>query len=1268
MALTADEKKWFDSFQKLMEAQGVDLKNPVSMMKVMVLPDLMKEAQIMDDPEKTKEEHMAAWERNMKMRQVPAFIQADVNGERMVPASGFGAHDVVDWLYENTLTLEEERIKAQNKEAVLEAQIKYLYENASKGRLYYGPKYGAENDKIHAIYVDKDQTAKLMEATPKRLTERDEQENLDMNEIEQAVYDVDSERAYLSAATFSLPISYGIDDLGVPYGATGAILEKIDKDQKEHPELYVSQQQAKERSKAIGATFLQDNFEQLVEMTQKQLHTTRDVRSGVEPLVAMQELGCPNLNPKGVYTTMDAKLKYELQNLKTAMVFKSDAVRHYVERVQSSDVYASGMEALERIAERVRAMEELRKQIPQENQVDYQYLTDRIEELVSLDKRSMLVERMRPKYEADKKNLDPEVAQNANQLFIDLDNVTKLENLVIACSYLSGRKAREDDSFTFFGDIPNEVKDYMGEHMSEWKPDEKLYDEAQKVILPQTLQFNFQMDGFMDIAIHDEQLEAEYAGMTEEQRLNKIHEELEKPDSPVTKRIQQKRQKYMEAVIAEQLQPLQAMRAFHGVQFSQCTMIDGVLVDEMYWKDERFSNQPQNNIGEYQHYFVEQMAKACLAGKQIDMFLLDQDGYFSDKIRVTGTGLPPKERKQPEPDTELRSLGMFYIKQRNHIRDLSPEMLRKLEIASGQLNRLEGQYIPAAEAVLEDIQKNRITQLDEWKQSQQTMSEQLVQNVKDADKSVWFGSNEYKALVQAVEEVQTIAQQMERGQEWDTEQMHTYRTALSQMKEKAIAYKTRKGDPKQYKEKTQKRIHVADDIEKFADAQLAELNEHNEQYLQRLTQETDMGVKTEYLETLYEAIGKVYDKGRNSVFQEEWSKNSEEGRILEMGGLSVSISDREDSVTANLLEYYRQTHGLTRDELNDVIFNNPEQLKDMLKDYVAFQKKNSVFPSKEDAAKPLLTSELKEHLKEQAQFYKKWYQSIAEQPIQDYFRRGDANAMWEIRSDCVNTINVSQNEQLLCGTYGKDYADAFGGLEEMEQIHREVYIRQALAMNADGYLDKNGEPEKRIMQKLAYEKIVSLAGGRMPAELSEDETAMIIGLTHAAAQREPVSEQFSQSQLRSYLDGTASASLKSEIERVANVQLMLCKDEGINMMANEKQSALERKVHYKKEACAERLYDAFTKGIAEKNAKTYESMQTVKVRNEFIQEAMKTNVVAKLAEASEIRPENEGQLVDEVIAEIAQNHKKEYEAEAERKAVQAQKETEKQVQQNGPMI
>ena len=280
--------------------------------------------------------------------------------------------------------------------------------------------------------------------------------------------------------------------------------------------------------------------------------------------------------------------------------------------------------------------------------------------------------------------------------------------------------------------------------------------------------------------------------------------------------------------------------------------------------------------------------------------------------------------------------------------------------------------------------------------------------------------------------------------------------------------------------------------------------------------------------------------------------------------------------------------------------------------------------------------------------------------IINYFELDDEECMKQIISDSINTINCSQNEQDIRARYIREYADAFGGLEEMNRVHRLAGIRQAVVGCAEVICDPEKPIAQRVAAKIIYGNLMEMCKGKMPYEVTEDVDS--IGLLAVGGVSGCLGQKFSSEELKKYFNNTASPELKGKIEATAAASMDVVKEMLKDIRRENEKRAQMLEDTYKKEVCAGKLYDLFLQRLSVKKAEdTYAAMHTAEGRNEFIKQAVTSKVVEKMKNNPNLINEKGGQLLDALIAEMQSKRKEEVPVQQEVKKEKVVEEPQKQV-------
>lgn len=1263
MALTAQEMKWFKSFMKILREKGMDTSNRFDLLNIVVFQDVNEENEYIENhaanlgkgavlPEDIK--NMAF--RGLRKKSAPAFIRPEDTGEIMIPV-GQTDEEAVDWIYDRTMMIDETRMKEDGSglDAEMEAKVKALYENAKLGRLYYCQDFNSGAEVAKCIYVDPNGDASIMERSIVEMYGNDMGEE-NLNELNKLVAQVDNERRDFDMGIPQLD-SQEIEDITSDLKVFAGVMKKIIMDQKANPQQYVTQDSAKRRALSIGATRLTMNLENLVYEESKNLRNNSDYTFGVMPLRSTQELGHPELNPVGVYTSFDADIKCELKNINDAMQFKGQAARDYVQKLQNSELFTNAMASLNRISEQIRAYESIMQRLPEQKKEEKEYLKGMIHELTVPEARKNKIGELENKIANEIKSGVSRNNPSLSPLYTlvdDLKNMDKLTHLVDVCSYLSCRKTRSTDDFKDMGNLSDELSNYMSENLPEWMPDEQVLAAAADWEIPESFEIDF--DDFTNTIIHDGIHMPEMEGLSNEQKLSRIQEGLKNPESAVYKEAQEKLGDYIEGIVTERFKSLGMNMSLYMVPFNDCVIIDGKLVSDMFMDD---NNSPyafkegQKEVAKKQErqYLAEQLGKAFQTGRSVEIFLPDKDGKFVTTTKITAKGLAKEgiEAKEVDEEALLQAKGKFFVEHYGNLKGISEPMQEKLKIARAR-EMQPNQYAIAAVEIREDMRREKASEYNIFTRGDngRTAAEQvsgLLRTAQEAQKSVWFGSSQYEEMVQAMEKLNQLTEKLAGNIDPDNlEQMHEYKQALEEVREKADAYVEYKRDDDNPKPKTQKRIDTARGIRQYTDDMLRSVDRTMKKKVEEINRDEDYvnEMRHENMDRKYEAIKALYNQGRQATTDTALRiKDPEFARSLHVGGM-VGRADRVDSVAANWLEYYRQTHNLSTGQLLDVVYNQPEELQSMAEDYRAFMKQNAVFNSNKDKLFP--TPEVKAHIQAQANFYKNWYNNLINTPIIDYFELDNEECMKQIISDTINTINCSQNEQDIRKGYVREYVDAFGGPEEMNRLQRLAGIRQAVAHCADDICNPQKDISQRVGAKIVYGKLMEICKDRMPYEVPEEVTFMGLSATNVSSD---LMKKFSSEELKKYFDDTASPELKGKIETAAAASMDELKELRREAMKDNETREQKLEDNYQKEVCAQQLYDMLLKRLSVRKAEdSYAAMHTAEGRNEFLKLAVTSNVVERMQNNPDLINQKGHRLVDELIAEM--QPKKEIGKEAER--------------------
>lgn len=1284
MALTTQEVKWFKSFMTILREKGIDTLNSIALVDILLFQDIGQDQQLVTNyspsidkrDDAPPEDIQNAAIRAIRKKTVPAFIRPEENNEIMYPESKEDV-ETVDWLYDGTMIIDDTQIQEDGSglDEEREKKVKYLYENAKNGRLYYCKNGNYDYKNTKCIYVNKDGGASIMEKSM-----LDIQNTLN----EKGTLDGEFEKEVLETFSSSTDLNLGLLtcngsdndylELKGHYRIFESKMQQIVADQKENPQYYKSQEDAKARAVQLRATNFSRNLETLMDKENEELRKNSDYTFGVMPLRSTEELGHPELNPEGVYTSFDADIKCELKHINDAMQFKGQAVRDYVQRLQNSEMFTNAIDSLNRISEQVRAYESMMQKLPEQKKEEREYLKNLINELTVPEAQKVKIEELENKISKAVKEQGISVRdlslKSLHMQIEDLKNMDKLTHLVDVCSYLSCRKTRSTDEFKEMGNLSDELSNYMSENLPEWMPDEQVMAAAADWEIPESMEIDF--DNYTNTIIQDGIHLPEMEGLTNDQKLSRIKEGLKNPDSTVSKVAAKKLGGYIEGIVTERFKSLEMNMSLYMVPLNDCVIIDGKLVSDMFMEDETSSyaykeGQEESTKQQERQYLAEQLGKAFQKGLSVEIFLPDKDGKFAETTKLTAKGLTREgiEAKEMDGEELSQAKGKFFVKHYGNLKGISEQMTNNLKKAS--IRKLPSSaYANAADAVIEDMRRekareyNIFTGGDNGQTAAEKVSE-LLGKVKDAQKGVWFGSPQYDNMVQAVEKLNKLTAKMAGNINSDNiEQMYEYKKALEEVREKADAYVEYKKDEENIKPKTQKRINTATDISQYADDMIRSIQRTMKQKVDELNRNEDYAndMRREYLENMNEAIKALYNKGRQATGDTALCiEDAEFVNSLHVGGM-LGRTDRADSVAANWLEYYRQTHNLSTEQLLDVVYHRPEELQGMAEDYRTFMKQNAVFNSKKDKLFP--TPEVKAHIQAQANFYKNWYNNLISTPIIDYFELDDEECMKQIISDSINTINCSQNEQDIRKGYIREYADAFGGLEEMNRLQNLAGIRQAVAYCADQMCNPNRKIAQRVAAKIVYGKLMEICKDKMPYEVPKE--VVYIGLVAVGGVSGCLGQKFSSEELKKYFNNTASPELKGKIEATAAASMDEAKEILKASMREDEAKAQMLEDTYKKEVCAGKLYDLFLQRLSVKKAEdTYAAMHTAEGRNEFIKQAVTSKVVEKMKNNPNLINEKGGQLLDALIAEMQSKRKEEVPVQQEVKKEKVVEEPQKQV-------
>lgn len=489
------------------------------------------------------------------------------------------------------------------------------------------------------------------------------------------------------------------------------------------------------------------------------------------------------------YTSLDADIKCELKHINDAMQFKGQAAREYVQGIQNSKLFMDAMVSLNRISETIRAYESLQKKLPQERSVERNYLQDKIEELSDPKEHISTIEKLEKNISETMKRdgikrTDP-ILMPLDAQIDDLKNVDKLTHLVDVCSYISCRKTLPTDEFRRMGDLPDELSTYLEINLPEWKPDEEVFAAAEDWVIPESIEIDF--DSFTNTS------------------------------------------GYIEGAITERFKSLGMNMSLYMVPFNDCVIIDGKTVSKMFMEDtgSKYAykwGQEQVTKKQERQYLAEQIGKALQQGLSVEIFLPDKNGKFAAATKITGKGLKKEgvADRAPDPELLLQAKGKFFIHRCHYLKGISPGMQQKLNMAAGR-ELPPNAYANAAEAVLKDMRQEKEAKYHMFSGDDQgelagNQVRGLLEKAQDAKKSVWFGSPQYEEMVQAVEKLNQLTEQIAGHIDSESmEQMHAYRQALAEVRQKAESYLEFKKAEQNPKPKTRKRIDTAKEIAQYAE-------------------------------------------------------------------------------------------------------------------------------------------------------------------------------------------------------------------------------------------------------------------------------------------------------------------------------------------------------------------------------------------------------------------------------------------------------------------
>lgn len=228
-------------------------------------------------------------------------------------------------------------------------------------------------------------------------------------------------------------------------------------------------------------------------------------------------------------------------------------------------------------------------------------------------------------------------------------------------------------------------------------------------------------------------------------------------------------------------------------------------------------------------------------------------------------------------------------------------------------------------------------------------------------------------------------------------------------------------------------------------------------------------------------LSSVFDEHAKNTVRKSSETIFSQDELKAVKNAGLTITTRKPSVMSNVFAFKLiQNPQITPKEVVDHV----ENYSDALNEYIQFEKENPVFENYSLSVPLLDENKRKESLKNQADFYKKWYE------YNNSFTLGNVKDPAYIRENMNvfafmsgSLINCSQNEGSLIHYMGEEYFAAFGG----RKLHGELVDSNRQYINVVKNLalinDSNAEMHFRAAAKMYIDLVADDISNKKVTEL-----------------------------------------------------------------------------------------------------------------------------------------------------------------------------------------